>query len=212
MKERIKGIVIGLIIGVVITVSTVLASTGAVQKTLEYNDVKITLNGNTVTPKDANGNVVEPFIIDGTTYLPVRAVSNALGLYVEWDGNTKTVMLSDSPFPEDATTSGKTEVEQMVEVYGDTFAEGFKEGFEGSGLTCDVKVSAKGNNMVLDINIHQLENLTSELRKEAESVFSAEKKALEEAMGEIKTVIPSMDKLILNIRENNGTLIVSIEI
>ena len=46
-------------------------------------------------PKDANGNTVEPFIIDGTTYLPVRAVSNALGLNVGWDDATSTVSLGE---------------------------------------------------------------------------------------------------------------------
>lgn len=73
----------------------VFASTGDVQKTLSYNNIKITLNGNTITPKDANGNAVEPFIIDGTTYLPVRAVAEALGLDVQWDGETKTVKLGE---------------------------------------------------------------------------------------------------------------------
>lgn len=64
------------------------------QATLNYNDIKVTLDGKQVTPKDANGNTVEPFVIDGTTYLPVRAVANALGLEVGWNGETKTVTLS----------------------------------------------------------------------------------------------------------------------
>lgn len=75
---------------------TVPAVASTVTKTaqLAYNNIKITLNGNAVTPKDANGNVVEPFIIDGTTYLPVRAVASALSVNVGWDGNTNTVVLS----------------------------------------------------------------------------------------------------------------------
>jgi hypothetical protein len=63
---------------------------------LVYNDINITMNGNAITPKDADGNTVEPFTIDGTTYLPVRAISNALGLSVGWDGNTKTVQLTNA--------------------------------------------------------------------------------------------------------------------
>lgn len=63
---------------------------------LVYNDINITMNGNAITPKDADGNTVEPFTIDGTTYLPVRAISNALGLSVGWDGNTKTVALTNA--------------------------------------------------------------------------------------------------------------------
>lgn len=64
------------------------------QATLDYMDIKITLDGRPITPTDANGNVVEPFAITGTTYLPVRAISTALGLDVKWDPNTKTVQLS----------------------------------------------------------------------------------------------------------------------
>lgn len=94
MKEKLKGLVLGIVIGVVL-VSTAFATVGTVTKELSYNDIKITLNGQELTPTDANGNYVEPFIIDGTTYLPVRAVSNALGLGVEWDGTNKTVVLTE---------------------------------------------------------------------------------------------------------------------
>lgn len=73
---------------------TVSASTGAVQRTLSYNDIKITLDGQEITPLDANGNSVEPFIIDGTTYLPVRGIASAMGLDVNWDQTSKTVQLS----------------------------------------------------------------------------------------------------------------------
>ena len=72
---------------------TVTAADTWVKKDLYYGGIKITLNGNTITPKDANGTVVDPFAIDGTTYLPVRAISNALGINVDWDGATKTVVL-----------------------------------------------------------------------------------------------------------------------
>lgn len=81
------------IVAVLALSTSVSASWGAVQKTLLYEDIKITLDGQAITPKDANGNEVEPFTIDGTTYLPVRAISNALGLDVDWDESTSTVIL-----------------------------------------------------------------------------------------------------------------------
>jgi hypothetical protein len=46
-----------------------------------------------IQPKDANGKVVEPFISDGTTYLPVRAVCQALGKDIIWDGDTNSVYI-----------------------------------------------------------------------------------------------------------------------
>jgi len=64
------------------------------QATLDYSGIQITLNGQPVTPTDAAGNPVEPFAINGTTYLPVRAVANALGLGVEWEQATQTVKLT----------------------------------------------------------------------------------------------------------------------
>ena len=71
-----------------------LASTVTRTAQLAYNNIKITLNGSTVTPKDAAGNTVEPFIINGTTYLPVRAIASALGVNAGWDASTNTVQLS----------------------------------------------------------------------------------------------------------------------
>lgn len=94
MMEKFKGLLVGLTIGLSITVIGVSAANGSILKELWYNNIKITLDGKNVTPTDANGNYVEPFTIDGTTYLPVRAISNALGINVDWNGNTNTVILS----------------------------------------------------------------------------------------------------------------------
>jgi len=68
------------------------------QATLNYPGIQIVLDGEPVTPKDAAGNAGGPFTIDGTTYLPVRAIGEALGLEVGWDGSTNTVILTS---PED---------------------------------------------------------------------------------------------------------------
>ena len=96
--NNLKWFSLGMAVSLMITVLAVPAFASTLTKTaqLVYNDIKITLNGSAVTPKDANGNAVEPFTIDGTTYLPVRAVANALGLSVGWDPTTKTVAFSNA--------------------------------------------------------------------------------------------------------------------
>ena len=97
MKKFIKNYSIGFLIGLLlITAFTVgiCAKSGTVRKSILYNNIKIVLNGDSVKPTDANGHYVEPFAIDGTTYLPVRAIANALGLGVGWDGKTNTVVLT----------------------------------------------------------------------------------------------------------------------
>lgn len=82
-----------LVAALILTVALPAMATVEKQATLVYNDIKITLNGERIKPKDANGKTVEPFIIDGTTYLPVRAVAEALDLDVSWDGETSTAIL-----------------------------------------------------------------------------------------------------------------------
>lgn len=93
MKKRIITLVfaLALIFSLAVTVSAV---TNKITAELTYRDIKITVNGTAIQPNDANGKSVEPFIIDGTTYLPVRAVAEALGLDVDWNPATNTVGLS----------------------------------------------------------------------------------------------------------------------
>ncbi len=80
-----------------------------------YVGVQIVVNGTTITPKDANGTIVEPFIVDGTTYLPVRAVAEALGQAVDWDGTTKTVYIGEKPAVKtDPTPAPKEEISYEI--------------------------------------------------------------------------------------------------
>lgn len=66
------------------------------QITVQYSGIKLVVDNVPITPKDANGVVIEPFIYEGTTYLPVRAVGEALGKTVTWDGNSKTVYIGEA--------------------------------------------------------------------------------------------------------------------
>lgn len=97
MKKQWKGFASG--VGVtLLCVGLVGSAFAAYQKqaTLDYTGINITLNGSAVTPADANGNAVEPFAIDGTTYLPVRGIASAMGLNVSWDQATQTVALTSA--------------------------------------------------------------------------------------------------------------------
>ena len=55
--------------------------------------ITIKYNGEAQNLADASGNRVYPITYNGTTYLPIRAVSNMLGIGVDWDGATQTVLL-----------------------------------------------------------------------------------------------------------------------
>lgn len=97
MKQRLQGIIIGIVITSLLTGGLVFAKQGAETIQAMYSDIKIYIDGVKADPQDATGAAVEPFIYNGTTYLPVRGVANALGKSVYWDGDTQSIYLGVNP-------------------------------------------------------------------------------------------------------------------
>ena len=59
-----------------------------------YNNIKIEIDGESFIATNVNGEIVEPFIYEGTTYLPVRAIATAFDKDVAWNEETYTVSLT----------------------------------------------------------------------------------------------------------------------
>lgn len=122
MKKILKGYVLGILTAVLL-ISTV---------SYAYNRVRIVIDNREITPTDVNGNRVDPIIIDGTTYLPVRAVANALGKAVYWDGETSTVYLGERngtlPYPTEKLVdmknigSGWYKSSNLIDNYGGNYS------------------------------------------------------------------------------------------
>ena len=142
MKKRILSLVLAL----VLLTGTVLATNGVVQKDLLYRDIKITLDGEEVVPTDVNGKSTEPFIIDGTTYLPIRALAEALGYTVEWDNDTNTIIIN----------SGFVVEGDSVELINDNIAitdASFNKYFGGDAAAAVAKLLAEGKCYVNGIQV-----------------------------------------------------------
>lgn len=88
MKKQAVGIriFVSAALAVILCLSTVPAA-------LADSPISLYLNGDRITPQDANGKAVPILAMDGTTYLPVRALGKALGVTVDWDAATNTVSL-----------------------------------------------------------------------------------------------------------------------
>ena len=93
MNKLTKGILTFGLAGAVLAGGSVLAADLSQKIDVYYRNISLYVNGAQIVPKDAKGNVVEPFIYNGTTYLPVRAVGEALGMDVQWDGKTASAYL-----------------------------------------------------------------------------------------------------------------------
>ena len=100
MKERIQGLVTGVLIGAVCTGGVVFAKTAVETIEVSYDNIKVYKDNVLCELKDANGSIIEPFIYNGTTYMPVRGTANIADMEVTWDGNTKSVYLWDDMVPE----------------------------------------------------------------------------------------------------------------
>lgn len=126
-KDKIKGYIAGLTTAILLCSTVAFAQSIEKTVTAVYNNIKIMIDGTQITPTDANGNVVEPFIIDGTTYLPVRAVATALNQDVNWDGNTNTVYIGKMP-----KTDYTINTETLKEFSDDILIKVGNKGIKGS--------------------------------------------------------------------------------
>ena len=80
MKKRIAALSMALVMGL----GTVALAAG-VEKTITVTPMGMTVNGQAVTPLKSDGTAAEVFAYDGATYVPLRYLSELLGIEVEWD-------------------------------------------------------------------------------------------------------------------------------
>ena len=74
---------------------TALAASGAIR--IEVSPISVLVDGEVFQPKDAKGNDVMVFTYNGTTYAPLRALAEAYGLEVGYDGERHIATVSKQP-------------------------------------------------------------------------------------------------------------------
>ncbi len=91
--QRVKDMVCGALIASLVLCSGTVAFAKVANMTIpvSYNNIKVVVDGKELSTSK------EPFTYEGTTYLPIRAVAEAVGKDVTWDGATKTVYLGETP-------------------------------------------------------------------------------------------------------------------
>lgn len=121
--KRFQGFVAGLLTAAVIMACGVTAFAAGNGWDITVYPIKVLVNGEVFQPTDASGKSVEVFTCNGTTYAPLRALTEAYGLEVRYDG-TKNLATVNSPkengasSPADNFTSAWTVKEKPVANYG----------------------------------------------------------------------------------------------
>ncbi|MGF7030540.1 foldase protein PrsA [Paenibacillus mucilaginosus] len=89
MNDKFKGLVLGLTLGTMLTGSAVYAA-GSSQIEVVFREIKYLFDGVEKQPTAEQG---QGFIYNGTTYVPLRFISEALGEKVEWDGDNNRIWI-----------------------------------------------------------------------------------------------------------------------
>lgn len=153
---------------------------------VQYSGIQMVVDGVPVTPKDANGVEIEPFVYNGTTYLPVRAVGEAIGKPVTWEGKTQTVYIGEAPgqalYLLDLCPPYQTDQYEAPATFtmgGNTYAHGFTLKIDGYALfnlngqyqVLELDVGhIKGNTCDTNVNIYLDGTLTQNLSFKAEDL------------------------------------------
>lgn len=96
--HRAQGFLLGMLVMAFVMGLFAPAGAASTKKTITVTiGVPIYVDGVEMKPTDANGNPVETFLYNGTTYVPLRAVSQYLGKAVKWDGTSRRVYIGKVP-------------------------------------------------------------------------------------------------------------------
>ena len=98
MKKNVLSFVSGMIAMLLLAglPVTALAASGAIR--IEVSPISVLVDGEVFRPKDANGNDVMVFTYNGTTYAPLRALAEAYGLEVGYDGERNIAPIADTGY------------------------------------------------------------------------------------------------------------------
>ena len=92
MKPRIPAVILMF----ALFLSTSFAA-NAYKKSIEVEyGIDVEFNGQQIAMADATGKPVDAFVYQGTTYVPIRAISETFGADVGYDSSTNTAYVYDN--------------------------------------------------------------------------------------------------------------------
>jgi len=94
-KKIVRGLSLGLIMVTSMGVAFGVGTQVEIKATMD-SGVKIMYKGEAQKLVDVNGDVKDPIMYNGTTYVPIRSAANILGANIDWNDETRTVVIEDN--------------------------------------------------------------------------------------------------------------------
>ncbi len=94
------------------------------------DNIKIYYDNKEKVFKELNGSKISPVIINGRTYLPVRAVADLAGLGIEWDSDSQSIRISSSNEGIPNRDNISTIDTEPIDEYYDDFRDEYNDDFE----------------------------------------------------------------------------------
>lgn len=118
---------------------------GIVVGALASSDIKLIVNGQQV-----EANVV---MVNHSTYVPLRVVSEILGAKINWDASTRTVTISSDQYTTPVVNDNNNQVKYDDNAEKRKFAEDLRAlKVTGNMITLNGRV----NNLIIEIEIHKM--------------------------------------------------------
>ena len=113
-KTRMAALALTLVLGT----GTAALAAGNLVNIAVNPGMKLSINGEAFVPTDVNGKEVDVFAYNGTTYVPIRAISEAFGKEVSYDASTQTAVIESvlPPYDPDA-------VDNVLSVAPETYTD-----------------------------------------------------------------------------------------
>ena len=110
MKDKVKGLIVGLTIGSVLSGTAAFAAGNQIE--VAFRQLTYMFDGVEKAPTEGKG-----FIYEGTTYVPLRFMSESLGKKVAWDEATSTIWVGNNPHLVVATYKGGTVTKREFDAF-----------------------------------------------------------------------------------------------
>ncbi len=138
MKDK-KNLVIAVLVFALIVSNLAVVTYANGGKMIEiFTGINLKVDGETFVPKDANGYAVDVFTYNGTTYLPLRALSEKFGKTVGWDGATKTVSIDSNASESKSINNNDTALDNNGEYLVDALQVPSSHDFEILSKTIEI--------------------------------------------------------------------------